>query len=758
MDETLALLARSARGFLAARSASSPSIISHAADRARWRRLAAQGWLSIFSSADDNPEGGMTHAAVIARELGRAGSKDPYVASLMSAVCIDRANRIGPWDVAREFLLAGDLLVALAHQGSMAAEVSVWAGPHPNGYSLSGEARFVPIASADAFIVVANSSSGPMLFWIERDQDGLRLMTETCADDTQMLRLTFEGAIVSATCLMSKGVRAEGVLRQALNIGLIGAAAELLGLMDRSLELTLEYLGTRTQFGAALGSFQALQHRAVNLWMLQQITEAAVLRAAAMFDDASVSETERTKRAIGVKARASQSALTVASEALQLHGAIGFTAEYALGSYVNRMLVLSAWLGDTKQLRAQQGALRADPPPPPAPANISSHKQEIADWNVLDDEEFRSIVRSEFETYYPKHIRFPPRRLRWSENREWFLRMSRKGWIAPNWPRSHGGMGLDGAKLLIFYEEQDRCGIARYQDHGVLMVGPVLMRFGTENQRERFLPAILSCDHIWCQGYSEPNAGSDLASLRTRAVLESDEFVVTGQKIWTTLAHDATHIFMLVRTDPDAKPQRGISFLLVDIKSPGITVRPIRDIAGHEEFCEVFFNEVRVPRSNLVGGLNEGWNVAKSLLGFERIMLGSPKQPEYALQVLLALAQAMGVGDDPIFRDQLANLELDVAHLGDLYERFAAIASRGETLGPEVSMLKIVATETFKRIADTIVEVAGPFGSLKGALKINGMDHDVLAPFYKSRPATVYGGGNEIQRNIIAKQVLHLPG
>lgn len=380
------------------------------------------------------------------------------------------------------------------------------------------------------------------------------------------------------------------------------------------------------------------------------------------------------------------------------------------------------------------------------------------DWNAMPDADFRALVRDDFETHYPLEQRFPPRRLRWSENRTWYLRMAAKGWIAPSWPVEYGGMGLSPAKLLIFFEEQERCGIARFQDHGVQMVGPVLMRFGTEAQRRRYLPPILACEHLWCQGYSEPNAGSDLASLSTRAERDGDDFVINGQKIWTTLAHDATHMFALVRTDPQAKKQEGISFLLVDIHTPGVRVRPIRDIAGTEEFCEVFLDGVRTHHDNLVGGLNQGWTVAKSLLGFERIFLGSPKMPEYGLRVLESVARARGVHDDPVFRERMLALRLDVAHLADIYGRYADTVSRGEALGPDVSLLKIWASETFQRIADLIVETAGPFGGLAGDVDLGADTVNLLAPFYKARVPTIYGGSSEIQRNILSRQVLDLPG
>ena len=379
------------------------------------------------------------------------------------------------------------------------------------------------------------------------------------------------------------------------------------------------------------------------------------------------------------------------------------------------------------------------------------------DWNAMDTEAFRAEVRAFFQQHYPEHLRYPKRRLRWDEIRPWTLKLAAHGWLAPSWPARHGGMGLAPDKLIAFIEEQERHGVARAPDMGITMVGPLLIQHGTDAQRAHYLPRILACQDIWCQGYSEPNSGSDLASLRTEAVADGDDFIVTGQKIWTTLAQDATHIFLLVRTDKAAKKQEGISFLLADMKSPGITVRPIRNIAGAEDFCEVFLDKVRVPRANIVGELNKGWTIAKALLGFERIFLGSPKQSQYALSRVEEAAAALGLLDDPVFSDRFTQLALDVADLGTLYARFVEQVKRGEALGPEVSMLKIFATETYSRLANLLVEIAGASGGTPGDVPTDGGTIDVLTTFYNARPATIYGGSNEVQRNILAGAVLQLP-
>lgn len=379
--------------------------------------------------------------------------------------------------------------------------------------------------------------------------------------------------------------------------------------------------------------------------------------------------------------------------------------------------------------------------------------QQETDWNALEDNEFRQIVRAEFEQNYPAELRYCAYRMQWSENGAWYQRMAAKGWIAPNWPNEFGGMGLDPGKLLIFIEEGERWGVGRFLDLGIQMVGPLLIKLGTDEQQKRFLPGILSCENRWCQGYSEPQSGSDLASLGTRAEPDGSDLVINGQKIWTTLAHDATHMFALVRTDSSVKKQAGITFVLIDMSSPGITVRPIVDMAGHTEFCEVFLEDVRVPSANIVGELNSGWTVAKSLLGFERIFIGSPKLPEYGLVVLHQAIENSGLTEDAFVVDKLTQFQLDVLHLGDAYRKFADRARQGDPIGEDVSLLKIWATQTFQQIAEFAVTVAGTDGII-GESELGKV---VLPTYYRSKPPTIFAGSNEIQRNIIAKHVLGLP-
>jgi alkylation response protein AidB-like acyl-CoA dehydrogenase len=382
----------------------------------------------------------------------------------------------------------------------------------------------------------------------------------------------------------------------------------------------------------------------------------------------------------------------------------------------------------------------------------------MTDWNSLLDEEFRVLFREWVLENCPAELRYlRKQRPVYEEVKTWYQALAKKGWLAPVWPQEYGGMGLSPAKHMIYVEEWGRLGCPRIPDHGIGLTGPLLIHHGSEAQKAEFLPKILSGEHIWCQGYSEPGAGSDLASLRTTAVLEDDHFLVNGQKIWTTLAHCANWIFVLVRTDREAKPQRGISVLLVDMSTPGVEVRTIENLRGEADFCEVFFDNVRVPVQNLVGALNDGWTLAKSVLGHERIFLGSPTRAEYALDRLDKLATDRGAFDDAAFLSRYAKLRLDLYDLGSSYERFAKVLRSGGELGADVSVLKIFATELYQRITEEMLTLAQEEARYNDDLLIEGGQIDAMNLFLDSRAPAIFGGSNEIQRNILAKTVLHLP-
>ncbi len=338
-----------------------------------------------------------------------------------------------------------------------------------------------------------------------------------------------------------------------------------------------------------------------------------------------------------------------------------------------------------------------------------------------------------------------------------------RGWGAPTWPREWGGPGWDPIRQHLFDEECMVAGAPRLLPFGLRMVGPVLMKFGTPAQQSRFLPRIPSAEHWWCQGYSEPGAGSDLAALSTRAVRKGDRYLVSGQKTWTTLAQHADWMFCLVRTDPEAKKQEGISFLLIDMRSKGVTVRPIRLLDGSVEVNEVFLDEVEVPIEQRVGEENQGWTIAKYLLEHERTGIANVgiNKRELARAKSLAgegIRNGRPLADDPLFAARLAEVEIELMALDVLNLRVLAAARDRGSPGPMASMLKIKGSELYQRIAELILETQGrPALACAWDAGGEGWVPDPAAAFYLNlRKVTIYGGSNEIQRSIIAKHVLDL--
>lgn len=380
---------------------------------------------------------------------------------------------------------------------------------------------------------------------------------------------------------------------------------------------------------------------------------------------------------------------------------------------------------------------------------------------LVDSEEdsiFRREVRAWLEEALPSELRGwstrPPPEL----IRPWQRRLYEKGWIAPNWPKQHGGMEATLSQQLILQEELSRVRAPVLSRQALGHIGPILMRYGTEAQKFEHLPKMLSGEVLWCQGYSEPNAGSDLASLRTRGEVVGDEIVVNGQKIWTTWAHHADWMYALIRTDPKAaKKQAGISMVLIDLRTPGITIRPIRTIAGDEEFAQVFFDDVKVPRENVVGALNDGWRVAKGLLDSERIGNANPQLSLETLSRVRQVAKATGVLDEPAFRDKLARVEVDVVAQSAMFAHVVQMVQAGMDIGADSSFIKIVATETTQRVADLLLEAAGERGGNAGPIDTEEGPVDVSVLWREARRMTIFAGTSEIQRNVTAKRVLQLP-
>lgn len=379
------------------------------------------------------------------------------------------------------------------------------------------------------------------------------------------------------------------------------------------------------------------------------------------------------------------------------------------------------------------------------------------DRNALDDDSFRAAWHDWIVAHYRSPLRDPLERLTGAPAREWLAAQHRDGWRAPGLSAEHGGMGLSLRKQLIYQEELERHRVARPMDMGLRLLAPVLVRYGTPQQKARYLPPILSAQEVWCQGYSEPNAGSDLANLKTVAVDQGDHFVVDGQKTWTTMAQDSDWVFLLVRTSKEARPQQGITFLLADLRSPGIRIRPIRTLARDAHFCEVFFDAVRVPKTQVVGQVGDGWTVGKALLGFERFSHGSPEIVRHVFDVLRRTGAGLGLRHDERYRERLERHACDVADACALYEQVCELAMAGEQVDDSFSMLKLFNAELVQRMAESATELAGQCGGVVGSAAELGIEHDLEWLYMITRPLTIFGGTAQVQRNLIASRALQLP-
>lgn len=384
-----------------------------------------------------------------------------------------------------------------------------------------------------------------------------------------------------------------------------------------------------------------------------------------------------------------------------------------------------------------------------------------------EEQQFREEVRAWVRENLPQDIAHKVHNalhLTRDDMQRWARILGKKGWLGYGWPKQFGGPGWTAVQKHLFEEETALAGAPRIVPFGPVMVAPVIMAFGSPEQQKRFLPGIASGEVWWSQGYSEPGSGSDLASLKTRAERKGDKYIVNGQKTWTTLAQYGEWIFCLVRTSTEGKPQTGISFLLIDMKSPGVTVRPIIMLDGGHEVNEVFFDNVEVPAENLIGEENKGWTYAKHLLSHERTNIADVNRAKRELERLKRIAKNEGVYNDTRFRDEIAKLEVDVVALEMLVLRVLSAEKSGKNPLDIAGLLKIKGSEIQQRYTELMMLAAGPFAIpfIKEAMEA-GYQGDYVgaayiaplaASYFNMRKTTIYGGSNEVQRNIVAQTVL----
>jgi alkylation response protein AidB-like acyl-CoA dehydrogenase len=386
-----------------------------------------------------------------------------------------------------------------------------------------------------------------------------------------------------------------------------------------------------------------------------------------------------------------------------------------------------------------------------------------------EEASFRKEVKTFIETQAPK----PSKGMsgeealvaNWDENQAWFKKLGEKGWIAPAWPEEYGGAGLTTMQQFVLNEELALHRVPRpmHLIIGLGMAGPTIIVHGTEEQKKKYLPGIISGTEIWCQGYSEPGSGSDLASLQTRAVRDGDDYIVNGQKIWTSLAHMAKHMILLTRTDADAPKHKGITYFILDMKSPGITVQPLINMAGSHEFNEVFFDNVRVPKDNIIGEENRGWYAAMTTLDFERSAIGSAVGMKQSVESIVEFARdhtsdsTSALNINPMLRYELTDrmLETEIARMFSY--RVVTLQNRGLIPNYEASMMKLYNAELNQRIARTGVRTLGLYGQLDRGSEFAPNKGRNTYTFLRSIAYTIEGGTSEVQRNIVAQRGLGLP-
>jgi alkylation response protein AidB-like acyl-CoA dehydrogenase len=703
---------------------------------ALWPVLAEQGILGAAFSEDVGGFGGtMRDLAVVMSEVGRKLIVEPVLATALCGRILQAAGDDVSW------LIEGKGVLSLAHEEGHDpfALPSTTATDSSGVFRICGRKILARHADLAQKLVVTATHNGVLgAYLVDTGAEGVTLEVFRLIDGSSAASVGLNS--VEARFLVG-GEVVEAVLGQAL----VALAAETHGIVSALNSATFNYLRTRKQFGVALASFQALQHRIADMHMAAEEIRALANRAIDAMDAGS---DDRMALASAVKALADDAGRRVAHEAVQLHGGMGVSDELDVSHYMRRLAAIRAELGG---------------------ADVHRARFFEADAKFVKETEFRTEVRDFVRSHLPEDITRKGvlgLEIHKEDYVRWQKILREKGWFGAAWPVEHGGSGWSLERQLVFLQEASLNNAPMIMPYGVNMIGPVLQAFGTVEQRAKYLPGILSSDTWWWQGSSEPNAGSDLASLKTTAVREGDQYIVNGTKMWTTEAHWAEMMHCLVRTERGAKPQRGISFLLIDMKSPGIEVRPIITIDGQHHTNQIFFDDVRVPVENRVGAEGEGWAIAKFLLSNERVAIADTGPKLRLLRTIKAMLR--GVPQSPartLLTNKLADAEIQMLALCALEESYVADWTDGRSKeGPNASVLKIRGTEILQLLSEIALEIEGPMGAAHDPSDLHRSPSGDFTPAQRAsllahqylygRCWSIFGGTNEIQRNLIARTLL----
>jgi alkylation response protein AidB-like acyl-CoA dehydrogenase len=689
------------RSFLDAETESLPAF---------WGDLAAQGWLGLHVDEALGGEGyGVPELAVVLEELGRVCAPGPFLPTVLAAAVIQAAGKETAADIVPG-LAAGEAVGAVALTGQLDAE------PDGAGQRVSGTVRAV-LSGHQADVLVVRAGDG----WYALIGDEFTATELASLDPTRRVaEVRVDGAVLPSAR------RLDGVdTARVRDLASVVLAAEGVGVAQWCVESASEYAKVREQFGRPIGQFQGVKHKCADMLAQTELARAAAWDAARAADEPDVAPLTASAAA----SLAVDAAYRAAKDCIQVHGGIGFTWEHDAHLYLKRATTTRQLLGPTSAWRvraaeaARSGARRrlAVDLPPEAEALREEVGAFVAEVKALDAVEQRR-------------------------------RLADAGYLAPQWPKP---WGRDSSALeqLVIDDEFRKAKVRRPN----LSVGawalPPLMVYGTDEQQQRWIPATLRGDISWCQLFSEPGAGSDLAALSTRATRDDGGWVVNGQKVWTSMAQDADWGILIARTDPDAPKHDGISYFMLDMKTPGIDIRPLRELTGEAWFNEVFFNDVFVPDDCLVGAPNDGWRAARTTLANERVYMGSGSSIGYGVQGVLGLLDTAGLASDAGALDEAGGLVAEEHALSVLGFRLTLQALGGaDPSGSEAAVRKLLGVEHDQRVQEVGLQLLGSEGTVTdgdAAMWVRG--------FLFNRCLTIAGGTSEVQRNVIAERLLGLP-
>jgi len=754
-------------------------------DAAVWAGFAEQGWLALpFSEENGGLGGGAVDVGLLMEALGRAQAVEPYLAAVvLTGGLVERlADEAQKGDLLAP-LIAGTHRLALAHMepetGNDLGRIGAVARHERDGFVLSGRKSLVLGGpAADILLVSARLGDGIGLFAVPAAATGLAATAVRLVDGSMASDLVLSDVHVPATALLGGAGDALAQIEAAYDSATAALCAEAVGAMDALLKATISYTKERVQFGKPLASFQALQHRMAEMAVKCQEARASALLAALSAD---APRPARIRGVSGAKAKIGRISRHVAQEAIQLHGAMGFSEEMPIGTWFKRLYAFENQFGSTADHLARYGAVIREPETlagsllraPETPGGSAGHGMDL----LLSPQEiaFRDEVRAFLDVALDEELK-RSERLNSSFladpriGLKWQARLAAKGWVAPSWPKEHGGPGWTLTQRYIFDQECERAGEPNFRGTSLKMIAPVLMRYGTEAQKSFYLPRILSGEDVWAQGYSEPGSGSDLASLRMKAVRDGDSYVLNGSKIWSTHAHHSTRMFALVRTDDSGRKQEGITFVLIDLTLPGVTIEPIISIDGSHEFNQTFFDNVRIPVSERVGAEGQGWEIAKYLLEFERggSFAGGVLRAMHSRLLRMAAAplpDGRRMLDDPLFAARFAEIATDI-DANDMLELTAMskVQGGGNPGSVPSSTMKIERSRIRQAISELAAAILGPDAlrweehrplyELPAGDPVEEERMAASAIYFNSRSQTIFGGSNEIQLEIIGRALL----